>query len=268
MASREEYLRMMKRMDNESVLRPDEIESTTADLVQDPALKDLMLPPMPMSKFSDMLRKADPLATGREGENVLKGAMGAGMMVDEPTPMSDSSLVFDLIKAMDPRSIVREGETMVPKKTGGPADFLTDALNEIQGGRRLTDAERNQLGKMLDDLSVAREEEISINRFNRGNLTDDMLSDLGRSDREAVEALTSMGVPLETALETLMETEGLASALGKPETNPMTMPEGALGSLPTRTGRRTGGAVSDKDFDPMIGDKTQSLDMQDTATGT
>jgi len=73
-----------------------------------------------------------------------------------------------------------------------------------------------------------------------------------------------MGIPLETALETLNETEGLASALGKPETNPMTMPEGALGSLPTRTG----GSMSDTEANMFDADRTQSLDMQKEAMGT
>jgi hypothetical protein len=82
--------------------------------------------------------------------------------------------------------------------------------------------------------------------------------------REAVSALISMGIPLETALETLNETEGLASALGKPETNPMTMPEGALGSLPTRTG----GSMSDTEANMFDADRTQSLDMQKEAMGT
>ena len=80
-----------------------------------------------------------------------------------------------------------------------------------------------------------------------------MLGDLTMSDREAIEGLTSMGVTLEDALQAI---------LGVNEAD--TMPEGALGSLPTRD---TNSVVRENEnmFDA---DRTQSLDMQKEAMGT
>jgi hypothetical protein len=249
MASKAEYLNMMKRMDNESVMRPDEIESTTADLMQDPALKDLMMPPMPMSKFSDMLRKADPLATGREGENVLKGAMGAGMtgnMIDEmankPTATSDASLVLSTMKKFDPRSVVREGEMLDIQSASPMIQRLGSLYNKVLSGEKLTDDVRNQLGKMLDPKSVVREGEM-------GSMREDMLADLSMADREAVEGLTTMGVSLTDAIKAVM---GVSES-------PASMTEGALGSLPKENRVRR-----EEEPDPMRGDTTQSLDMQDS----
>ena len=78
MASKAEYLNMMKRMDNESVMRPDEVEEMLP-ILDDPNLKGLLMPPISAKDMDEMLRKAEPLARGRDSENALKGAMGATM---------------------------------------------------------------------------------------------------------------------------------------------------------------------------------------------
>jgi len=136
-------------------------------------------------------------------------------------------------------------------------------MREIQSGKgSMSNAELDAIknsamaGTMAGMGAMSDTEMKALENALGGSVSDEI--------REAVSALISMGIPLETALETLNETEGLASALGNPETNPMTMPEGALGSLPTRTG----GSMSDTEANMFDADRTQSLDMQKEAMGT
>ena len=186
--SKKNYLDMLKRMekmDPDSVaresemskvrqamkmMRPDDIEETTADLSQDPNLKDLMLPPMTMSKLMEMLKKADPKSVVRENE---------------------------LIELPDRNIVTREGE------------------------------------RIFDDM---------------GNI-----SGMSMSDREAIEALTSMGISLEDAVEAILDPNSVArrdemleGAVGA------TMGGGALGALPMqRPVMREGEMGADRTMNPM-----------------
>jgi len=127
---------------------------------------------------------------------------------------------------MDPDSVIRDGEVN-SARPAGMMGGTPDMLNSM---------------KNLDPKRVVREDEMMK-----------MLGDLTMSDREAIEGLTSMGITLEDALQAI---------LGVSEAD--TMPEGALGSLPTRD---TNSVVRENEnmFDA---DRTQSLDMQKEAMGT
>ena len=85
--------------------------------------------------------------------------------------------------------------------------------------------------------------------------------DFAPSDiREAIEALMDMGFDRDAVLEILESTPNLIGAIGKRETNPRTMTEGALGAFqmgkPTQMPER------------LDADRTQSMDMQKTGMGT
>ena len=175
--------------------------------------------------------------------------MGAGMtgnMIDEmankPTATSDASLVLSTMKKFDPRSVVREGEMLDIQSASPMIQRLGSLYNKVLSGEKLTDDVRNQLGKMLDPKSVVREGEM-------GSMREDMLADLSMADREAVEGLTTMGVSLTDAIKAVM---GVSES-------PASMTEGALGSLPKENRVRR-----EEEPDPMRGDTTQSLDMQDS----
>ncbi len=90
--------------------------------------------------------------------------------------------------------------------------------------------------------------------------------DFAPSDiREAIEALMDMGFDREAVLEILESTPNLIGAIGKPETNPRTMTEGALGALsntPKPMMRPT--SMPER----LDADRTQSMDMQKTGMGT
>lgn len=158
------------------------------------------------------------------------------------------------------RNLDSMGEENVPARKNMGIDSM---MREIQSGKgSMSNAELDAIknsamaGTMAGMGAMSDTEMKALENALGGSVSDEI--------REAVSALISMGIPLEIALETLNETEGLASALGKPETNPMTMPEGALGSLPTRTG----GSMSDTEANMFDADRTQSLDMQKEAMGT
>ena len=238
MASKAEYLNMMKRMDNESVMRPDEVEEMLP-ILDDPNLKGLMMPPISAREMDEMLRNADPLGRGRDSEKALKGAMGANM---GGNAVADLGLAFSAMKALDPKSTVREGEMADLKGTSGVMSQVSNIYNKLLSGEMLTDAQRESLKNMLDPKSVVREGEM-------GSMREDMLSDLSMSDREAVEGLTTMGVSLTDAIKAVM---GVSES-------PASMTEGALGSLPKENRVRR-----EEEPDPMRGDTTQSLDMQDS----
>ena len=55
-------------------------------------------------------------------ENIIT-AYDKAYTLDKPGA-ADISLIFSYMKMLDPRSVVREGEFLVARQTGGPADFL------------------------------------------------------------------------------------------------------------------------------------------------
>tara|TARA_B100001057_G_C22835291_1_gene944988 strand:- start:1936 stop:2472 length:537 start_codon:yes stop_codon:yes gene_type:complete len=162
--------------------------------------------------YLDMMKrmeKMDPDTVVREGE--INSSRPAGMMGGIPTK-----------RDMDPKSVVREGEMNALKGAVG-AGMAGSLFDEM---------------KKLDPQSTVRESEM---------MTQEMLSGLSMSDREAVEALTTMGISLEDALEAIM---GVA---------PQTMTEGALGALPERDLPMPRPDVKPESFGQ---DTTQSMEMQ------
>lgn len=58
---------------------------------------------------------------------------------------SDLNLVYGLGKIMDPGSVVREGEMVMVKNTGSLPEWLSGAINGLNGGQTLTPATRQQI---------------------------------------------------------------------------------------------------------------------------
>ena len=181
------YRNMMKNMEK-NMMRPDDIEQTTRDMFQSEAIKpfedEILGPPMPMSKFDEMLRK-------------------------------------EMMKK-DPGSVVREGEMMKGRMDG-------------MGAENIPASQDMGMDSMLDDA----------------------MSGMSMADREAIEALTTMGISLEDAIEAVMGNmrermiEGAVNA---------TMGGGALGALPMQRPTMRP--------DEFGADRTQSMDMQKEGMGT
>ena len=79
-------------------------------------------------------------------ENIIT-AYDKAYTLDKPGA-ADISLIFSYMKMLDPRSVVREGEFLVARKTGGPADFLLSYLNRLKDGSILTDGVRRSFRDM------------------------------------------------------------------------------------------------------------------------
>ena len=79
-------------------------------------------------------------------ENIIP-AYDKAYTLDKPGA-ADISLIFSYMKMLDPRSVVREGEFLVARKTGGPADFLLSYLNRLKDGSILTDGVRRSFRDM------------------------------------------------------------------------------------------------------------------------
>lgn len=115
--------------------------------------------------------------------------------------------------------------------------------------------------RVVDPRSVVRAEEMGKNL----SMLEQQIAGLSMSDKEAIEALTSMGISLEDAIQAVLdpqsivrEGEMLEGAVGA------TMGGGALGALPmprptTRSVTREG---------EMGADRTQDMDMQKFNMGT
>ena len=79
-------------------------------------------------------------------ENIIT-AYDKAYTLDKPGA-ADISLIFSYMKMLDPRSVVREGEFLVARQTGGPADFLLSYLNRLKDGSILTDGVRRSFRDM------------------------------------------------------------------------------------------------------------------------
>jgi len=219
MASKQEYLNMMKRMDRmgeEKIPTPmnmgmesmRNLDSMGEENV--PARKnmgiDSMMREIQSGKGSMSNAELDAI------KNSAMAGMSAGM----------TGNMFDEMKKLDPKSAVREGEIPMSIEIDGKIMMMTPS--EIA---KMSEVDRNKMRLMSED----------------------MLADLSMADREAVEGLTTMGVSLTDAIKAVM---GVSES-------PASMTEGALGSLPKE--KRV---IREQEIDPMRGDTTQSLDMQDS----
>lgn len=66
------------------------------------------------------------------------------------TPAGDIDLIYAVGKIMDPNSVVREGELALVIKSGSPAQRFQGLVSYVQGGGRLTPAQRTELTQVLN----------------------------------------------------------------------------------------------------------------------
>ncbi|HKY81890.1 MAG TPA: transglycosylase SLT domain-containing protein [Sphingobium sp.] len=62
-----------------------------------------------------------------------------------PTPQDDIALVFAYMKALDPTSVVREGEFATAQNAGSVPDNIRNAYNKAMNGTRLNPQQRNNM---------------------------------------------------------------------------------------------------------------------------
>lgn len=93
--------------------------------------------PEKTASMEDTLRqnyvKMPEVANYKEVASAFNSATAAGN-----TLAGDLNLVYAFAKAMDPGSVVREGEQIMIQRTGGVFDRLKGMVESISGGARLT----------------------------------------------------------------------------------------------------------------------------------
>lgn len=88
-------------------------------------------------------------ATAREGASSVKKMM---MALNEPGAITDVASLYGFIKAIDPGSVVREGEVHIVQSARGLVENLKSLLQKAQGRGFLTDADRRQLASIGTNL--------------------------------------------------------------------------------------------------------------------
>lgn len=143
------------------------------------------------------------------------------------------------------------GEEKIPDRMNMGMDSLMPMKDdEIKGNAMLGMA---KMGMDMAKPSMLDTDKESMMKMLQG-------MDFAPSDiREAIATLMDMGFDRDAILEILESTPNLIGAIGKPETNPRTMTEGALGSLPEKPMMKP---------ESLGSDRTQSMDMQKTGMGT
>ena len=163
--------------------------------------------------------------------------------------MGEENIPAPMNMGMDSmRNLDRMGGEAIPARQ----DMGMDSMSRDDAMRRV-----------LDPRSVVRAEEMGKNL----SMLEQQMAGLSMSDKEAIEALTSMGISLEDAMKAVLDPQSFAR-----EDTPSVIREGemgetmgpALGALPmprpaTRSVTREG---------EMGADRTQDMDMQKFNMGT
>lgn len=96
------------------------------------------------SSFRKELTSSDPykklVASKTAAENIEKA-------VNDPGAYGDLGMLFDYMKALDPISVVREGEQEMFKKTGSFTQSMANTMNKIVNGQTVTPEQRKEVLK-------------------------------------------------------------------------------------------------------------------------
>jgi len=112
-----------------------------------------------------------------------------------PNPNSDIELVEDLMRTLDPRSVVREGEVNQALATGGAADSLLPLLESLKGGAKLSDENRESILfqiQSLDPRSTVREGEMPM---------------MGEEDKNLFMSLMNKGIPEDMIIDIMADSK-------------------------------------------------------------
>jgi len=112
-----------------------------------------------------------------------------------PNPNSDIKLVEDLMRTIDPRSVVREGEVNQALATGGAADSLLPLLESLKNGTKLSDENRESILfqiQSLDPRSTVREGEMPM---------------MGEEDKNLFMSLMNKGIPEDMIIDIMADSK-------------------------------------------------------------
>ena len=167
----------------------------------------------------DFTRQSTSFRVAQDGMNVIRGAVEG-----TPTPAGDLALVFGFMKALDPTSVVREGEQATLRKTGSLGEQFRNRLIQLSEGLIFGTPAANSLRQEIVD----RAETIQARRRKQQDQLEKTFTGLAtrakvdprnvltgttlapRGDRRAIQTPTA--VPFTAAQEAEMLRRGLTQA--------------------------------------------------------
>jgi len=166
-------------------------------------------------------------------------------MAENMKMMQDLSDIFNAMKKLDPRSVVREGEMVDPNaQVVGINREFANMYNDLLKGKGLTDMQRDAVQKVLKTVvregempmerTVVREAEVASKPMTDKMLNNmstpmmlDFINDMPEDMKEAMMALISTGTDFATALDIVRGNDKFVTPSPEMRANEM----GALGNL-------------------------------------
>ena len=74
----------------------------------------------------------------KDASNIISSARRLKALEESNSPTDQLAAIFEFMRALDPNSVVREGEQQMAVRTGGPADALVSMVNNLAGEGKLT----------------------------------------------------------------------------------------------------------------------------------
>ena len=103
----------------------------------------------------------------------------------DPSGVSSLEFIFAAAKAMDPDSVVREGEQIVIKKSGGPIEALRSSINQINQKGALTMKQKSEIMDLVSGTYRVNTDQIQ-NAVNAEGTT--LSRQLGITNKDEIEA--------------------------------------------------------------------------------
>ena len=150
------------------------------------------------------------------------------------TPQADISMIYNLAKMLDPDSVVREGEMLIWKKSGGPFDQLQGLYDKvIADNAAITPKVRANLADMAERVMGATHSAYKEEAERYGELASaygippekivPKIGDLPKIDRKTISSITPAGAGPKGAPEKSSVPAGAVTSVGAP-TTPSTAP--------------------------------------------
>jgi hypothetical protein len=94
----------------------------------------------------DVQKEVAPLRAAAQAADQLE------TLINKPGPFSDVATVYNLVKSLDPTSVVREGEVALMNSAAPLFDRLTTGIKKIKSGGAIGEATRQNIKETMAEL--------------------------------------------------------------------------------------------------------------------
>lgn len=129
---------------------------------QNISMKLMELGQKPKLSAGDIKGINSDITTLKKDADVMYGAARDLQTIREnATPAAQLAAIFKYMKALDPTSVVREGEQVMLQRTGGVFDTVGNYINQLNNGSRLNAKQLKDLTNTAKRLSNASAESVN-----------------------------------------------------------------------------------------------------------